>query len=229
MENKIRNHIINDQWSPEQIEGRYQLKKEEMVSHERIYQIIRKDKTQQIHTRHKLKHRKRPINGKHQIIKDKVSISESPMVINQRKRIGDWEIDTIVGRQNKGAIVTIVERKTGFLIIRKLPEGKHAQGLKKVVIDMLLPYKNVVHSITSDNGSEFAYHKEIAKKLEATFYFADPYSCWQRGTNENTNKLIRQYIPKKQTFENYNELTIKQIQYKLNSRPRKLIISVSEI
>lgn len=221
MEKRICNHIIQDQWSPEQIKGYYDSINESMVSHERIYQLIRLNKDLQKHTRHKLKHRKRPTNGKHQTIKNKCSIEQRPDIVNNKERIGDWEIDTIVGKENKGAIVTIVERKTGFMMMRKLPKGKQAEGLKHTVIDMLLPYKSVVHTITSDNGTEFTHHQEIAKKLQADFYFAHPYSSWERGLNEYTNKLIRQYIPKKQSFDNYNELKIKEIQYKLNSRPRK--------
>ena len=186
-----------------------------MVSHERIYQLIRKDKQEggdlYKRTRHRLKHRKRPVGGKHIIIKDKVSIDDRPAVINDRMRFGDWEIDTIVGEENKGAMVTIVERQTGFLFLKKLPEGKGAKGLAAVVIDLLLPYKHNVHSITSDNGTEFAEHKLIAKKLNAGFFFAHPYSSWERGLNEYTNKLIRQYIPKKQSFDGYNDQYIKDI------------------
>ncbi len=155
------------------------------------------------------------------VIKDKVSIDERLAIINEKKRFGDWEIDTIVGEGNKGAIVTIVERQTGFLLMKKLPEGKAAKGLSNAVVDLLLPYKQVIHSITSDNGTEFADHKLIAKKLNADFYFAHPYSSWERGLNEYTNKLIRQYVPKKQSFDGYNDQNIKELQHKINQRPRK--------
>jgi IS30 family transposase len=225
MEEEIRKSLIQEQWSPEQIKGRSQKEGRPMVSHERIYQLIRLDKQEggQLykHTRHRLKHRKRPVGGKQIIIKDKVSIDDRPAVVNDKVRLGDWEIDTIVGEGNKGAIVTIVERQTGFLFMRKLPKGKMAKGLADTVIEMLLPYKDVIHSITSDNGTEFAEHKQIATKLNASFFFAHPYSSWERGLNEYTNKLIRQYIPKKQTFEKYNDQDIKDIQQKINQRPRK--------
>ena len=105
--------------------------------------------------------------------------------------------------------------------MKKLSQGKVAKGFANAVIELLSPYKNVVHSITSDNGTEFAEHKLIATKLRAAFFFAHPYSSWERGLNEYTNKLIRQYIPKKQTFENYNDQNIKEIQHRLNKRPRK--------
>jgi len=225
MENKIKKSLTEAQWSPEQIKGRSQKEGSPMVSHERIYQLIRKDKqeggTLYKHTRHRLKHRKRPVGGKKVVIKDKVSIDDRPAVINNKLRFGDWEIDTIIGEENKGAIVTIVERQTGFLFMKKLPQGKVAKGLARAVIDLLLPYKHNVHSITSDNGTEFAEHKLIAKKLNADFFFAHPYSSWERGLNEYTNKLIRQYISKKQTFDSYNDKDISNIQYKINQRPRK--------
>jgi len=225
IEKRIRNAMTEDQWSPEQIKGRADKLGEPMVSPERIYQFIRKDKqdggTLYKHTRHRLKRRKRPVGEQKAIIKGKVSIDERPAVINDKTRFGDWEIDTIVGEGNKGAIVTIVERQTGFLIMKKLPQGKVAKGLANAVVELLEPYKKAVHSITSDNGTEFAEHKLIAAKLKADFFFAHPYSSWERGLNEYTNKLIRQYIPKKQSFENYNEQDIKQIQYRLNQRPRK--------
>jgi IS30 family transposase len=225
MEREIKKALTEEQWSPEQIKGRFDKEQRPMVSHERIYQLIRKDKQEggslYKHTRHHLKHRKRPVGGKFIVIKDKVSIDERPAIINDKGRFGDWEIDTIIGAENKGAIVTIVERQTGFLFMKKLPQGKVALGLAKVVIEMLMPYKHSVLSINSDNGTEFADHKLISKKLNAAFFFAHPYSSWERGLNENTNKLIRQYIPKKQSFEDYNEQIIKDMQHKINQRPRK--------
>ena len=105
--------------------------------------------------------------------------------------------------------------------MRKLPFGKNADQLAKMVIDMLLPYKSFVHSITSDNGTEFARHQKITKKLLTQFFFAHPYSSWERGLSEYTNKLVRQYIPKKSIFNNYSNQKIKSIQHKINRRPRK--------
>lgn len=225
MEGQIRNSMTRDQWSPEQIKGRSDKLGEPMVSHERIYQLVRQDKRDggdlYKHTRHRLKHRKRPVGEAKAVIKDKVFIDERPAVINQKERFGDWEIDTIVGEGNKGAIVTIVERQTGFLIMKKLPQGKVAKGLAQAVIELLLPYKKAVHSITSDNGTEFAEHRAIAQKLGADFFFAHPYSSWERGLNEYTNKLIRQYIPKKQAFGQYDDRFIKEVQHLINQRPRK--------
>ncbi|QKG78894.1 IS30 family transposase [Tenuifilum thalassicum] len=227
MQVKIDNWIKEEQWSPEQIKGHCDRNGIEMVSHERIYQYIRADKQAggelHKHMRHKLKHRNRPVGGKRVVIKNKVSIDDRPAVINNKERFGDWEIDLIVGRNNKGAMVTLVERKTSMILIRKLEDGKDADGLANTVIRMLLPYKNSVKSITSDNGSEFARHEKIAKKLQADFYFAHPYSSWERGLSEYSNKLIRQYIPKKSNFDTFDSDFVKQVQHKINRRPRKTL------
>lgn len=221
----IEHWIRKEQWSPEQIKGYCDKNTIEMVSHERIYQYIREDKHTggdlYKHMRHKLKHRKRHISGKHELIKNKVSIDNRPDVINNKGRFGDWEIDLIVGKNNKGAMVTIVERKTAMIMIRKLENGKNADSLADKVIEMLLPYKDIVKSITSDNGLEFARHEKIAQKLQTQFYFAHPYSSWERGLSEYSNKLIRQYVPKQTNFRIFEDEFIKQVQYKINRRPRK--------
>lgn len=226
MKRIITQKIKDEQWSPEQIKGYCHKNGIPMVSIERIYQFIREDKALggklYRDLRHKLKHRKRPIGGaKKQNIKDKVSIDERPDAVANKERFGDWEIDLIVGKENKGAMVTIVERQTAMVLIKKLPHGKNAKELAAIVVKMLLPYKQNVLTITSDNGSEFAMHKTISKKLDCQFYFAHPYASWERGLSEYTNKLIRQYIPKRSSFENYDDKIIKHVQHKINRRPRK--------
>ncbi len=225
MKKTVDYYIEKEQWSPEQIVGHCRRSNIPMVSHERIYQYVRLDKfnggTLYKNLRHKLKHRKRPAGGKHIVIKDKISIDERPALINNKERFGDWEIDTIVGKENKGAIVTIVERTTGFFMMKRLAKGKESKALSKELVNMLLPYKKHIHSITADNGSEFADHITIAKKLETIVYFAHPYSSWERGLSEYTNKLIRQYIPKKTIFKNLTDDEIQTIQVKINRRPRK--------
>jgi IS30 family transposase len=228
---EVKEHVIKclteEQWSPEQIVGDAKRRGIAMVSHERIYQFIKEDKRSGgslwKHCRHRLKHRKRPVGGKKVIIPDKVSIDERSAVINEKQRFGDWEIDTIVGPENRGAILTATERRTGFLLMKKLPEGKNAKALAKELYYMLLPYKKFVHSITSDNGTEFYEHKRIAKMLNANYYFAHPYSSWERGLNEYTNGLIRQYIPKKEHFIKFSSNDIQNFQHKINRRPRKLL------
>jgi IS30 family transposase len=223
----VEKYITEEQWSPEQIVGDARRRGIPMVSVERIYQFIRKDKREGgmlwKYCRHRLKHRKRPVGGKKIVIPDKVSIDERPEVINNRERFGDWEIDTIVGPGNNGAILTATERATGFLLMKKLPKGKNAKSLAKELFYMLLPYKDFVHSITSDNGTEFYEHKYIAKLLDTKFFFAHPYSSWERGLNEYTNGLIRQYIPKKQQIKDVSNEDILLFQRKINARPRKLL------
>ena len=154
------------------------------------------------------------------MIKNRTSIDSRPRVVDNKERFGDWEIDTIVGKNNKGAILTIVERKSAFVLMVKL-NGRNAIDLAKSTVRLLAPYKDKVHTITSDNGKEFAKHQYIAKNLNARFFFAHPYSSWERGLNEYTNKLVRQYIPKKSSFDNIDQHFINDINLKLNMRPRK--------
>lgn len=225
----IKDKLENEQWSPEQIKGYCKRENIPMVSHERIYQFIYEDMDRGGFLHKHLRTGNKKYNkryGKHKnrrtIIKNKVSIDERESVINNKERFGDWEIDTIVGKNHKGAIVTIAERKSNFILMRKL-ETKNAKQLAKQTIRLLAPYKDLVHSITSDNGTEFAEHEYIAKKLGAKFYFAHAYSSWERGLNEYSNKLIRQYIPKKSDFNNFSNKYISEINLKLNNRPRKLL------
>lgn len=225
----IRDKLENGQWSPEQIKGYCDKNNIPMVSHERIYQYIYENKSNGGGLYHHLRtgnKRYKKRYGKHKdrniVIKNKISIDERPDVINNKERYGDWEIDTIVGKKHKGAIVTLVERKSSFILIRKL-KNKNAAQLATETIRLLAPYKYLVHSITSDNGTEFANHEYISKKLNAKFYFAHPYSSWERGLNEYSNKLIRQYIPKKSNFDDFNFADVLRINDKLNNRPRKLL------
>jgi IS30 family transposase len=157
------------------------------------------------------------------VIPRRVSIHERPAVIDLRKRFGDWEMDLIQGANPKQYILTLVERTTRFLMMKRLPNGKKAIDTANAAIDLLLPYKNLVHSITADNGSEFALHEYIGRKLQASVYFTDPYAAWQKGTIEYTNKLIRQYIPKKGNFDLFSDQQNYEFQKKLNRRPRKCI------
>lgn len=215
--------LVTEQWSPEQISGAL-ANDGKHVSDETIYRMIRKDKANggdlYKHCRHKLKHRRRPVGGKLSSIPNRTPISERPKEANG-KRFGDFEMDTIVGKDNHGAIVTIMERSTNMLFMRKLPKGKNAKELARTVIHLLAPFKDYIKSITTDNGTEFACHEMIAKSLGTTIYFADPYSSWQKGAIENANGLIRQYVPKKQTFESLSHQQITKITAKINARPRK--------
>ena len=225
MQRFIDKKLREEQWSPEQIKGYCMVNGIEMVSVERIYRYIRKDRSDggNLYTflRHRLKHRRRPASDNRVYIKDQVGIEHRPAIVDEKKRFGDLEIDTVIGKDGKGAILTIVERTKAFVLMEKLEKGKNAEALRKAVIRLLMPYKGKIHTITSDNGKEFAEHKAIARALDIDFYFANPYSSWERGLNEYTNKLIRQYILKGTDFNNVSDKEVKQIQYKLNRRPRK--------
>ena len=213
-------------WSPETIAGVRKREGKTCVSIEWIYHIIRQDKdrggTLYTYLPHHLKHRRRPVSSRIPI-KDRLSIDERPAVVDAKARFGDWEMDTIVGKNGKGAIVTLVERTTKKLIMAKSPKGKNAKAVAKLVVQLLRPFEHHVLSITTDNGTEFAEHKLIAKKLHTKVYFAHPYSSWEKGLVENTNKLIRQYIPKDTDFSSLSDDYILFVQTELNLRPRKLL------
>ena len=220
---EARHLLVTEQWSPEQISG-VLAKDGKYISHETIYRMIRKDKaeggTLYKHCRHKLKRRARPVGGRRISIPNRTSISERPAEVDG-KRFGDFEMDTIVGRGNHGAIVTLIERSTNMLFMRKLKKGKNAKDLARTVIHLLSPFKEHVKSITTDNGTEFACHEMIGKSLGVTIYFADPYASWQKGAIENANGLIRQYVPKTETFEHVSHQQITKYSKKINIRPRK--------
>jgi IS30 family transposase len=196
------------------------------VSHEWIYNLIRRDKAGGGDLYrclpHSLKHRRRPVN-KPMPIADRVSIDERPAVVEDRCRFGDWEMDTIVGKAGKGVIVTLVERTSKKLLMARSPKGKDSKSVARLVVQLLMPFSKHVLSITTDNGSEFADHKYIAKKLHTSVYFAHPYSSWEKGLIENTNKLIRQFIPKDTDFSSLSDDYILHVQTLINRRPRKLL------
>jgi len=226
IENRVRSYLEQEQWSPEQIVGYCKNNHIEMVSVERIYQYVRKDKAEgghlYKHLRHRLKHRKRPVGGDTKIkIKDRVSIDNRPEKANNRTEFGHWEADLIIGNNHKGAILTLTERVSKQLMIKYLEKGKKAKGVANAMIELLLPYKQQVLSITMDNGLEFAEHKAVAKKLEADTFFTHPYSSWEKGQIEYMNKLLRQYYPKNKPITKYNTHNINEIQRKINNRPRK--------
>ena len=215
--------LVEEQWSPEQISN--VLRKREMkISYETIYKLIRKDKRNggclYKYCRYRLKHRNRPVGGKRTTILNRTSIAERPKEADGT-RFGDWELDTIVGKGNKGVIVTLVERQTNYILIRKSNKGKDADEVADIVVKLLMPFKDTLKSITTDNGTEFANHQYITKKLGVTVYFADPHSPWQKLLIENQNALIRQFIPKGTDFDNITHQQNAKIQYKINTRPRK--------
>ena len=186
-------YISEEQWSVEQIVGYCRKNGIPIVGKTTIYKFIHQDKENggdlYKHTRHQLKHRCRALYTCKKKVEDKKSIEERPEVVSQKTEFGHWEIDLIVGAGNKGAILTLVEMTTKMLFMRKLKEGKKAKSLADELIDMTLPYKNYIKTITADNGNEFSDFKRIEKKLNLQFFFAHPYSSWERGLSEHTNGL----------------------------------------
>ena len=223
--------LKEEDWSPEQISADMKCRGK-FISRELIYRHIRADESGELaaHCRHKMKYNRhgRPDRTtKVKNIPERVSIHERPAEADG-KRFGDWEMDTIVGKDGKGAIVTLTERSTNMVLMERLPQGKHPEPLAKVVIRLLFPYRKTIRSITTDNGSEFCAHKMISKALAPKgtknpnlVFFADSYSSWQKGSIENANKLIRQYIPKGTDFSTLTDAFIRKIQQKINRRPRK--------
>jgi transposase, IS30 family len=226
----IEDKLTNEQWSPEQISGRLKIEADNPIhiSHETIYQHIYADKRKKgklyLHLRRKARKYQRRINGKTtrgQIV-GRVDIENRPEIIEKRERIGDWEADTIVGLGHKSSIVTLVDRTSRLTLILKLFKNgaeSGAKAIKNALKTLAMP----VHSITFDNGKEFAMHLEIAKYLKTETYFAKPYHSGERGTNENTNGLIRQYFPKKTDFNTVSKEALDKVQNLLNNRPRKTL------
>ena len=216
---KFVEEMLLQEWSPEQISGHAE------ISVETVYQRIYADKRdggilwKQLLCQKKRRKRYGKIERRGQI-PNRQFIEDRPAIVDERKRIGDWEADTIIGKSHRQAIVSIVERKSGMTLIRKV-ERKTSREVSKAMISLLKPYRHKVHTITSDNGKEFAGHEEISRKLQADFYFAHPYASWERGTNENTNGLIRQYFPKSRDFTTITQQEINEVMKRLNNRPRK--------
>ena len=211
-------------WSPEQIAGR--LRRENVVIvHETIYgYIIRHKKLKKYLRCQKGKYRRRHGTVKREKTREyekKRWIGERPKIINQRTRIGDWEGDTIVGAERKKRILTHVERKTGYLVADFLPIVSAEIVAEKTIKSFRRFPKQKRYSITYDNGTEFSAHEIIERKTKATVYFANPYHSWERGTNENTNGLIRQFFPKKSFFAKVTQKEVDRVTKLLNRRPRK--------
>lgn len=225
MQDKVE-ELLREDYSPEQVVGFLKQEGSACVSHERIYQHIWADKKKggnlykHLRTKGKRYRKRGAAKDKRGIICNRVSIEQRPAIVEEKLRFGDLEIDTVIGKNHQGAIVTINDRATGMLKMKKIPK-KEAALLKKAALELLQEWKPLIHTITSDNGKEFALHQEIAKELEIQFYFAHPYHSWERGANENLNGLIRQYIPKKTDFADISDQFIAEIQDKLNNRPRK--------
>ena len=223
---KVRTEaLLSEDYSPEQVHGLLTSLGEESMSVEYIYQQIYADKKAggDLYThlrRQGRRYHKRGFGKKYRGIVGRVDIKQRPAIVESRSRFGDLEVDLIIGKDHKGAILTINDRASGVLKMCKV-ESKEAHVVSQAICSLLEEWKPYLCTITSDNGREFAGHISVTDDLGIPFFFATPYHSWERGSNENLNGLIRQYIPKKTDFATISHTYIKQIEYKLNTRPRK--------
>ena len=220
--------LCTAQWSPEQISGTFRKEALGRISHETIYRHIYRDKRAggklHLHLRHRCKsYRKRGLGRERRgRIKDQVMIDERPAVVAERSRIGDWEMDTVIGSPGGSVLVTMVERKSRYTRIAWV-DSRESAAVTAGLRQALRPCRDKVATMTFDNGKEFARHAQLAQQLEAKAYFAHPYHSWERGLNENTNGLIRQYFPKGSNFDQLTHHEVKRVETLLNSRPRKCL------
>lgn len=215
---------LDQDWSPEQISGRFRKDKVSQVSCQTIYNWLYQDR-QAGGTLYKKLRRKRSYRAhktKETHLQNRVMIDARPAIVDSRSRIGDWELDCVIScKGDSTIIVTAVERKSRFLIASILP-NRNAYHLSRRVCRMMNSYQANPLTITSDNGTEFAGHQNIAKKLNTEFYFAHPYHPWERGTNENTNGLLRQYLPSGTKLKGKLN-TLGKAVARINQRPRKCL------
>ena len=229
--NKVKlliSKYLKANWSPEQISGRLKKDKIINISHETIYRYIYKNQRHGGKLFKLLRHKNSKYQNRSELyrtrgqIKNRVNINKRSVLVDKKSRFGDFEVDTVIGKNHKGALVTLVDRNSKFTLIRKV-ESKHAKGVTEAIIELLRPIKSLIHTITSDNGKEFSFHEEVAKELDIKFYFCNQYASCERGLNEHTNGLIREYIPKKSEFDKISKKEIVNIQNRLNNRPRKVL------
>ena len=226
---EIKKHVtdwLKEDYSPEQIVGVAKKDGILCVSIERIYQYIWQDKreggTLYTHLRSNGKtYRKRgALKDKRGQIVGRIGIECRPIEVEQKQRLGDLELDLVIGKDHKGALITINDRASGLLKIRK-STSKEASEIERLVVESLQPWKGFLATMTSDNGKEFAYHQNISEKLGVDYFFARPYHSWERGANENANGLVRQYFPKGYDFTTITDEQAQRVEDILNNRPRK--------
>ena len=225
----IKDELYAYQSSPQQIAGRLYKIHKVSLHHETIYRYILQDRQNGGELYLQLRHKQKPYRKRYgsstnstKGIPNRVDIDQRPKEANDRLRVGDWEADTVIGANHKGAIVTLDERVSKLRLA--LPQvGKFALETKESIIELLKPFSKFVKTITFDNGKEFAKHMDIASSLRCDTYFAKPYHSWERGQNENANGLLRQYFPKGIEFVDISRNEVIDAVHKLNSRPRKCL------
>lgn len=224
LKTQIECKLLED-WSPDQISGRFKLNGTS-ISHESIYQHIWKDKRAggllYKHLRHSGKKYNKRSSGMagRGCIPNRVDITLRPSIVEEKSRVGDWEGDTIISAVSRAAILSYVDRHSKFTLLKKIGK-KTAENVRQATVEKMrsLP----VHTITYDNGKEFSGHQDIAKDLNALCFFAAPYHSWERGLNEHTNGLVRQYVPKLSDFKDLSDDEMQIIENRLNNRPRKVL------
>jgi IS30 family transposase len=220
------NVLLLQRWSPEQIAGRLALDKTLCISHETIYRHVWRDKKAggHLYTHLRCAQKKRRKGYGHYDSRGRLAgkrhISERPPSAEDREELGHWEADTVMGKGSKDCILSLVERKTGLVVIGKLP-SRTTESITARAIQVIRSNPGPFSTITADNGTEFHNYTAIEKRTRVTFYFATPYHSWERGTNENTNGLIRQYLPKGTSMASLTQHKCNSIAHQLNTRPRK--------
>lgn len=218
---------LAETWSPQQISGYQRTAQLPRLSHEAIYQRIYEDKRGggSLHLAlriHKQRRKRRGVRERRGTIPNQVSIDQRPDIVANRERYGDWEADLVIGARHSQALVTINERKSRYALITRVA-SKQAAGVSLAIIAQLRPFAHMAHTLTTDNGKEFAQHELIATQLELGYYFAHPHAAWERGANENLNGLLRQFFPKHRKLEEVTDEEIALAQHRLNHRPRKCL------
>lgn len=225
---RLVDQYIKEEWSPVQLSGRLKKEHNISISHETIYKYIWADKkaggTLHKHLRHKGKkyNKRAKAHAGRGLIPGRIDIAERPAIVEEKARIGDFEIDTIIGKNHQGAIVSLVDRNSKYTKLI-LVDRRTAEQVSAAIQKIMWSIKPYVLTLTADNGKEFANHKEFGNALGADVYFARPYHSWERGLNEHTNGLVRQYFPKKTDFSTLTQADVEVVEKKLNARPRKVL------
>lgn len=223
---RLVDELLAQRWSPEQVAGRLALNKALSISHETIYRHVWRDKKAggRLYTHLRCAQKQRRKGYGHYDSRGRLAgkrnISERPPAVETRRELGHWEADTVLGKGSRDCILSLVERKSGLVIIGKLP-SRTTQSVTARALQLLQERPGPFVTITADNGTEFHNYAELEKRTRTTFYFATPYHSWERGTNENTNGLIRQYLPKGASMTGLTQRRCDFIADQLNTRPRK--------
>ena len=218
--------LLCRQWSPEQVSGHLRRTGQLLISHETIYRHVWRDKKAggALHTHLRgARKRRRKRYGAYDSrgrLAGKRMISERPPEVETRRQVGHWEADTVMGTGSKDCVLTLVERKTGLVLVGKLPD-RTKESFNRRVIRLIRRHEGSFATITSDNGTEMHGYERVERLTEATFYFACPYHSWERGSNENANGLVRQYLPKGSSMAGLTQHQCNAIARQLNTRPRK--------